>query len=1134
MRLSERRIVLSSALVVVMIMCLWAPAALAAPSLAYSMEFSSHELVTSRVTGYDVIEMKGLRSTLELGRPELPVAFIRFALPDGMTASSASATVARVSVLPERFRIRPVQPQIPLSLPRIPEWIDPEPSVYESPAPYPSMACRLMDTGNMSGHRVATVAVYPLQYSPLDGRLTLNESITVTLELERDTRVSRVPARRSERADAVVVGRVRDFVVNPYDVEAASTLTTRDDQVDYLIVTSSTYESLFQPLADWKEQKGLTTEIVSTSWIYANYDGVDNAEMVRNCIIDYYENHGTLWVLLGGDTNIVPARAAYAYNVGSGSENSPICDLYYSDLDGTWNGDGDSTWGEITQDSIDLYADVYVGRAPVNSTTEASRFVTKVLTYEGSPAGNTLPTDYQENMLFLAEVLWTDPWTDHAICKNYIDDESVPGQFDPITKLYETNGLLTKSRTMSNLNAGQNITNHNGHAHYSVLCIGSSSLYRSDFDGMSNGDRQGIFVTIGCYPAAIDYDCIAEHWMNSPGGGVAFVGNSRYGWGSPGGPGNGTSDRYDREFFSQLYNHGNDIIGVAHAAHKDVFVSEARTDGYTRYVLYELNLLGDPEMRIWSHEPSTATVNCPTSIPLSGEPFVVTIQNDDGAIEGVSIYLHNDEIDAVFTTGADGIAEVDIDPTVEGALSMMVTGPDMLPHEETLTIVDQPLDTTAPDPIGTLIAADPFDLGGLVELDWTGYVAPSDFAYYKVYRESTPFADVSGLTPIASGLLVPDGTTLDDTTVSNAEPYYYAVMAGDLWGNEDSLVDCVGPIAASVNAKVLLWDADDGDMPFDGVNDTFSEEDGTEVPWLQTLDSIGEFYIYSETLPEDLSPFDLIIYLGGVINFGGFNVPMSDDEAAQLIAFVDDGGSLYTEEPNFGGQYKVNGTETTLDLWERFHCTYAMGNGKSIGNVQSLDGATGTVMDGLYFTYDYQADPDQFISKVGPDGEPGSALLWSDQSLECRGTHYVDPATGSHRYMIPVILGGMTGSGYPSTHLEYVTRILTDLNLIGNTGVADASAALPNRLHQNAPNPFNPTTTISYAVGLEGAHARLAVYDVAGRLVSVLVDGPATAGNHLVVWNGKDSRGRQVSSGVYFVRAAIGDWEDSRKMVLLK
>ena len=435
MPLFGRRITLLSALAVSMTVSLWAPAALAASSFTHTVEFSSTDITTTQVAGHDIIEMYGLRSTLELGHPELPVAFIRFALPDGMVAIEASAIVTQASVIPGRFEVRPVQPQIPFSLPMIPEWLDPAPSIYESPTPYPSTACRLMDTGNMSGHRITTVAVYPLQYNPTDGTLTLNETVTITIEFESDGRAARVPSARSVRADRIVVERVRNFVANPHDVVEAPLLMTRDGQVDYLIVTSSTYEPLFQPLTDWKEQKGLKTEIVTTSWIYSNYSGVDNAEMVRNCIIDYYENHGTLWVLLGGDTDVVPARAAYAQNIGSSSENSPICDLYYSDLDGTWNGDGDSTWGEITQDDIDLYADVYVGRAPVNTTTEASRFVTKVLTYEGSPAGNTLPTDYQENMLFLAEVLWTEPWTDHAICKNYIDDESVPGQFDPITKL---------------------------------------------------------------------------------------------------------------------------------------------------------------------------------------------------------------------------------------------------------------------------------------------------------------------------------------------------------------------------------------------------------------------------------------------------------------------------------------------------------------------------------------------------------------------------------------------------------------------------------------------------------------------------------------------------------------------------
>ncbi len=1134
MRLSGLRLAVF-AVVVLLTACCLASSASATSALTATIDFTEADISTVEHHGHDVVSISGLRTTLELGRPELPVRYVRFVLPDGMTATGVTASVDGAYALDGRYDVRPVQPQQPFSLPYVAQWRDADPEVYQAAQPYPSAPARFIDTGNVGGYTVATVAVYPLQYEPTRGVLTLNSSVEISLELAPAERMHRQPAARSDRAETAVAERVRSMVENPGDITRSSALGARDAGIDYLVITGPDYVDEFQPLADWKTDKGVPAEIVTTSWIYSNYSGVDNQEKIRNCIIDYYETQGTTWILLAGDTDVVPARTAFAMDVGTASENALQCDLYFSDLDGTWNGDGDSTWGEITQDTIDLYADVFVGRAPVNTSAEASLFVTKVLTYEGAPTGNTLPTDYQEKLLFLAEVLWDEPWTDHAICKNMIDDDSVPPSFDPITKLYQTNGLLTKSRTISELNEGQNITNHNGHANYNVMSIGSSALYISDMDGLSNYDRQGIWYTIGCYPAAIDYNCIAEHWMNSQGGGVAFIGNSRYGWGSPGGPGNGTSDRYDREFFRQLFNEGHDIIGIAHAAHKDEFVSEARSDGYTRYVLYELNLLGDPEMRIWTSTPSMAMVNHPDSVPLSGEPFLVTVRGSDGhAIPDALVYFHNAEIAETFTTGPDGIAAIDIDPTIVGSVTMTITGPGMLPYSESLTIADVPSDTTPPTDVETLTAADPFDLGSEIQLDWTGYAAPSDFAAYCVYRGTESFSDISGRSPVATGFLSAGETTWSDASVVDTQPYYYAVVAVDLWGNVDETVTSVGPIASSVNARILLWDADDGDLPFDGINDAYAVDDGTEVAWLQALDSIGELYKYSVTIPTDLSPYDLIIYLGGVVNFGGLNVQMTEDEAAALLSFTDAGGSLYIEEPNFGGQYSESGSASQLDLWERFHCTYAMGNAKATGNVQTLTGQSGVVTSGMIYSYDYQADPDQFVGRVGPNGDPGSELLWSDQGAETRGAVYTDAANGAKRYMVPVLLGAMTGSGYPSTHLEYVTRFLDDLSLIGTTGVGDDVGVIAHRLDQNSPNPFNPTTTVQYFVGSGDAPTRLAVYDVRGRLVATLVDGPSDAGQHTVVWDGTDSRGRQVSSGIYFLRAEIAGWTDARKMVLLK
>jgi hypothetical protein len=89
-------------------------------------------------------------------------------------------------------------------------------------------------------------------------------------------------------------------------------------------------------------------------------------------------------------------------------------------------------------------------------------------------------------------------------------------------------------------------------------------------------------------------------------------------------------------------------------------------------------------------------------------------------------------------------------------------------------------------------------------------------------------------------------------------------------------------------------------------------------------------------------------------------------------------------------------------------------------------------------------------------------------------------------------------------------------------------------LHQNVPNPFNPATAIRYDVPAGGGHVSLRVYDVAGRLVCTLVDGDQTPGVKNVLWNGSDSRGTGVASGVYFYRLTAPGYEQTRKMLLMK
>jgi hypothetical protein len=94
---------------------------------------------------------------------------------------------------------------------------------------------------------------------------------------------------------------------------------------------------------------------------------------------------------------------------------------------------------------------------------------------------------------------------------------------------------------------------------------------------------------------------------------------------------------------------------------------------------------------------------------------------------------------------------------------------------------------------------------------------------------------------------------------------------------------------------------------------------------------------------------------------------------------------------------------------------------------------------------------------------------------------------------------------------------------------------LPNSfaLNQNYPNPFNPTTNITYSIP-ERSNVQLTIYNILGKEVTSLVNEEMGSGTYKTTWNGKDSFGNKVSSGVYFYTIRAGSFVQTNKMILLK
>ncbi|MDE2889524.1 MAG: T9SS type A sorting domain-containing protein [Gemmatimonadota bacterium] len=132
--------------------------------------------------------------------------------------------------------------------------------------------------------------------------------------------------------------------------------------------------------------------------------------------------------------------------------------------------------------------------------------------------------------------------------------------------------------------------------------------------------------------------------------------------------------------------------------------------------------------------------------------------------------------------------------------------------------------------------------------------------------------------------------------------------------------------------------------------------------------------------------------------------------------------------------------------------------------------------------------------------------------------HANDPPAASDFQISESVLIGVDGSVDMLTHVE-----------IGGL------TPLPDRfdLEQNTPNPFNPSTVIGYQLAV-AAPARLAIYNLLGQEVRVLVNERKEAGSFTATWDGTDDLGRRMDSGIYLYRIQTGDFTAARRMLLLK
>ena len=678
-----------------------------------TVPFSASDVEINQMGNYTSVTVPSLPSIGNIGAPSLPVMNTQIALPRGTKATSIEVVNATYTPIRGNYMVLPVTEPVPLSLmgevtidlPR------PDETIYGSSETFPALPAKLEDSSMLIGFPVAYVNVYPVRWNPASRTIEVlsNLEIKVTTETADNYSVRHRSIQSENRTRTIV----ENTVINPEMVEAsgATIIPSRDlTYGEYVVICTSAYETSAQNFADWKTRKGVPTSVYTTSWIQTQYSCTDLQQEIRAFLTDC-RDEGVEYVLIWGDDNIIAGRDAII-SAGGHTEYPPV-DLYWSDINDVtpgndlWNSNGNSIWGEWNIDNIDYHPDMFTGRASVNSQSEATLFLEKVLAYE-----QVASTDYFESapielrVGYTTELLWAadpshgfpvDVWGSAGA---EVISNDVPSSSWEEEKCYNSTGTNSVAITTAMINAGPAHVYHASHGSNTSFSLPGGSYTTSHFMALTNisgGGLPAIWNSISCLIGHLDgSECMGDAWLASPNGGGFGMFNARYGWGSSS-PSNGVSEILCQKIYEENWVEGQYNLGAVHSMGRDEM--NPGSYEYADWCVKEYNLFGEPELPLWSEDAVQLAAAHPASVN-GAATVTVTVTAGGSPVNGARVCLQkgNDwstaEVYEVENTNSSGVVNIPITPTSTGTMLITVWAQNKISYLGTITVNSTDIENT--------------------------------------------------------------------------------------------------------------------------------------------------------------------------------------------------------------------------------------------------------------------------------------------------------------------------------------------------------------------------------------------------------------------------------------------------------
>ena len=974
---------------------------------------------------------------------------------------------------------------------------------YNEDTFYPGNLAELATPYIFRDVRGISLNILPMQYNPVSGILRVYTNMTIAVK-RIGTDTVNIKTNRTEFRREFAGLYARHFI-NWQEYLSGIRYDQISETAGRMIVISYTdFMDEMQPFVDWKNQKGIETELVDVSTIG------NNSSSIQGFLDTEYEDGDLVWVLLVGDASQVATKSY------SGSGGDP----QYTYMEGN-----------------DNYSEFFIGRFSAETEAQVETQVERSIYYERDVEDG----DWMQKGVGIASAQGAGQGhygeADYVHI-GYIRDDLLAYGYLEVDEIYDTNGG-TASDVSNALNEGRGIINYCGHgSNTSWVTTGFSN---SHVNALTNDYMLPFISSVACVNGSFTGGtCFAEAWMratngDAPTGAIAiFASSINQSWAPPMYAQDESVDLMCAEELNTLG--GLWFNGVSYMLEESGDDAMAKT----------WHIFGDPSLQVRSMAPvemvvehlPTAFIGLPTFEVTTDAPDAMwCLSYDDETIdhgyadengefiidmtnapvvpcdllltisgynkitseetiqllpnEGPYLLLHAYEIDS------DGDEIIDAGETVNVSLNIENLGSEQATNtiltmdieDEYITVTDGEENLGNIDPETLLELEDIFTFEVSEEItfghpfEMTITMTCDEDEWIEVYLLASYAPPGLWITPESMEFEIVQGDSDEGhLEISNYrdEPVTFSLRTEAVGGRsiEGSVVEC----------------------------NTHHFEPGTALTWT--------FSVTNNSLDDEWVLGVMINFPDGVNILGVTDFVGGSGGALEWDGVSGDGVEInwFGETPNGYGRLR-DGETATCDI-----------------DVEINQGFTGQLeMEWRLNGDGYGQEPHDLFGDIILDYPLNWIILSELEGVLEYGEAIIIDATinteemeiGTHECEIVI------------TDDRLETRIPVTVEVLPADEENPDELPITNLVLGNYPNPFNPETAIRFMLP-ENGDVEINIYNIKGQEVRTLRAIGLTAGEHSLIWKGKDANGKSVSSGIYFYRYRNGDYTTTKKMVLMK